>query len=231
MPWIFLCLMMINAVYFGWKFLEGQPSQAMQQVGGVSAQIDGAQVALLSERPSLVRQEKTEGDSSAEVVAPPSVAAASLPSCFYVGPFGSDSAVKELGSLMESKGFEVRMESRKVEEKDFWVFIPPFTSREKAEERLRELRARGVEGFVVRSGVFINSISLNHFSKKELAMSFRQQMSSLGISVEYREIKRPGMEFWLYLASRQGAGGLRATIDESLRKNGELRREVAACEK
>jgi hypothetical protein len=223
--------MLANAVYFGWKFLDGQSSRAIQQIVGEPISVEGGQIVMLSERPAPGQSNKAivEPEDGANVA--PTVALRATPHCYLIGPFFADAAMSDFGARMKSRGAMVRTESRKVEEEDFWVFIPPFTSREKAEERLRELQSRGVEGFVVKNGVFANSISLNHFSKKELAMSFRQKMKLAGISVEYREIKRPGVQYWLYLALPEINGPLQADMDKYLENNDGLRREIAACEK
>ena len=53
MPWIFMCLMAINAVFFGWKFMEGSAPQS--QVKEKVLPQAGAQIQLLSES-SLPRQ-------------------------------------------------------------------------------------------------------------------------------------------------------------------------------
>lgn len=227
MPWIFLCLMLANAAYFGWNFFRVQSSQVSSMVTETAA--EGKRVVLLSEKATSLRSVVPRAQITTKTDEQPVIAPA-MPQCLYVGPFASEMAARNFTSQMESNGFSSRIETRKAEEADFWVFIPPFTNREKAEERLRDLRARGIEGFVVRDGMFINSISLNHFSRRELAQAFLQRMQSAGISVEYREIKRSGTEFWAYLAAKHPDKDSRMVIDDYFEKNDGMRRENAACE-
>lgn len=230
MPWIFLCLMLANAVYFGWKFMEGTQPQARVSVAETT-QV-GDKVLLLSEKPELVpapASEASEAPKPTEETAAP-VVIASGPQCFNVGPFSADGPLQKFVGLMQGKHFFVRVDKRKVDGKDYWVFVPAFTNRDRAEEKLRDLKSRGIDGFVVKDGVFVNAISLNHFSKKELAQSFLQKMQAAGVSVEYREISQTGFERWLYLAPNHAKADLRSTIDAQLAAQEGLKRENASCE-
>ncbi len=227
MPWIFVCLMIANAVYFGWKFMEG--TQPPSRPVSVESQLAGATIQLLSERPEAAQSEGAQKPDAEEAEAVAPVVGVG-PQCFNVGPFASDSDLQKFLVLMQGKGFATRVDKRKVDSKDYWVFVPAFTNRDKAEEKLKDLKSRGVDGFVVKEGVFINAISLNHFSRKELAQAFLQKMQAAGVQVEYREIAQSGMERWVYLAPARSKESLRAAIDAQIGKQSSLKRENAPCE-
>ncbi|MGH8494326.1 MAG: SPOR domain-containing protein [Moraxellaceae bacterium] len=227
MPWIFVCLMIANAVYFGWKFMEGTQPQARPVVA--EAHLAGANIQLLSERPEPKTPEVSPEPSSEEEQALTSVVG-SGPQCFSVGPFAGDPALQKFVGFMRGKGFSARVDKRKVDGKDYWVFVPAFTNRDKAEDKLKDLKSRGIEGFVVKEGVFINAISLNHFSRKELAQAFLQKMQAAGVSVEYREISQAGVERWVFLSPARSKDSLRAAVDAQLDKQEVLKRENAPCE-
>lgn len=228
MPWIFLTLMLANIVYFGWSFI----STGHTPVRTLSAPVvqQGERIVLLHERkavaelPALPEGEVVSDEVSA-VVTPQ---AAPVAQCFTVGPFTTSS--DKFVARMKGKGFSVRVEHRKAEGKDYWVYVPPFTNRGRAEEKLSELRAKGVESFIVGEGRFVNAISLGHFSKKELAQSFRDKMTAAGIVVEYREMASEGNVDWVYVAPAASKSDLRSSIDAELSRNDSLRRQVAACE-
>jgi acetyl esterase/lipase len=228
MPWIFVCLMIANAAYFGWKFMEG--TQPLSRPLAVEAPLGGAEVRLLSERPELGAPPAVDAASVEEEMQVLAPAPASGSQCFSLGPFVTDAALQKMVLSMQGKGFSTRVDRRRVEARDYWVFVPAFTNREKAEERLRELRARGIEGFVVKDGAFVNAISLNHFSQKELAQAFLQKMQAAGVSVEFREISQNGMERWLYLSQGRSRTGLREAVDAVTTKQDGLKRENAPCE-
>lgn len=228
MPWIFLTLMLANIVYFGWSFI----STGHTPVRTLSAPVvqQGERIILLHERKAVAEvaalpEGDAVGDESPVVVVPD---AAPVVQCFTVGPFltSSDGFV----TRMRGKGFSVRVEQRKAEGKDYWIYVPPFTNRGRAEEKLSELKAKGVESFIVNEGRFVNAISLGHFSKKELAQSFRDKMTAAGIVVEYREMVSEGTVDWVYVAPAASKSDLRSAIDVELSRNDSLRRQVAACE-
>ena len=228
MPWIFLTLMLANIVYFGWSFI----STGHTPVRTLSAPVvqQGERIILLHERKTVAEvAASSEGDvvgDEPSVVAAPE--AAPVVQCFTVGPFltSSDGFV----ARMKGKGFSVRIEQRKAEGKDYWIYVPPFTNRGRAEEKLSELKAKGVESFIVSEGRFVNAISLGHFSKKELAQSFRDKMTAAGVVVEYREMASEGTVDWVYVAPAASKSDLRSTIDADLSRNDSLRRQGAACE-
>jgi cell division septation protein DedD len=227
MPWIFMLLMLLNGAYFGWKFVEGQGPQS----GATHAVVqEGKLISLLSERPELLKKPEEEKEQATEEVGAFPAAAAAAKVCFNVGPFLSDADLRKFVSSLRDRGFTVRVESRRVDERDYWVFIPPFTNRSKAEERLRDLRSQGIEGFIVKDGVFVNAISLNHFSKKELADTFLLQMQKAGFIVEYREITKPAKQSWVYAAHGQRGGDLRGAVDGYLAHHDDVRKEITACE-
>lgn len=228
MPWIFLTLMLANIVYFGWSFI----SASQMPVRTLSAPMvqQGERIVLLHERKAVAEVPAAPGGEAVAEESPAADApeAAPVVQCFTVGPFlaSSDGFV----ARMKGKGFSVRVEPRKAEGKDYWIYVPPFTNRGRAEEKLSELRGKGVESFIVSEGRFVNAISLGHFSKKELAQSFRDKMTAAGIVVEYREMESEGTVEWVYVAPAASKSDLRSTIDAELSRNDSLRRQVAACE-
>lgn len=225
-----MCLMAINAVFFGWKFMEGSEPQSTVKEKALPQM--GARIQLLSES-SLPRAPAPEAVAAAtpgaekpEVVLPE----APVRQCFNVGPFANDAEARTFAGSLRSRHFAVRIDKRKVDVKDYWVFIPAFTNREKAEEKLRDIRSRGIQGFVVKEGMFVNAISLNHFSQKELAQAYLGKMRDSGVQVEFREMTSVGAEPWAYISPAQSRDDLRSVIDAYLTGRGGLKREITACE-
>lgn len=230
MPWIFLTLMLANIAYFGWNFIGA--SQVPARPVSMAIAQEGDRIQLLQERKE-VPASATEEPAPAEAVVPEPVVeekVVTVAQCFTVGAFQASAMAEQFAGRMRSKGLVTRIELRKAEGRDYWVYVPPFTSRAKAEERLRELKLRRVESFIVGEGAYVNAISLGHFSKKELAQDFLRKMTDAGIVAEYREMANKGTVSWVYVAPATAAADARKAIDAELAKKGELRKEVASCE-
>lgn len=228
MPWIFMCLMAINAVFFGWKFMEVSVPQS--QVREKTPLQIGAPVQLLSE--SKLSKAAVVAAVEEQPVAPAGLVPDGpvVRQCFNVGPFPAESEVRSFVGSMRGAHFVARADKRRVDVKDFWVFIPAFTNRDKAEEKLRDIKSRGISGFVVKEGVFVNAISLNHFSQKELAQAFLAKMQESGVTVEYRELASVGTEHWVYVSPGTSRDDLRSRIDAYLSAKTGLKRQITACE-
>ena len=100
MPWIFMCLMAINAVFFGWKFTEVSVPQ--RQVREKTPIQIGAQVLLLSESelPKVVVVAAVED----QPVAPAGLELDGpvVRQCFNVGPFPAESEVRGFAGVMRA---------------------------------------------------------------------------------------------------------------------------------
>lgn len=236
MPWIFLTLMLANVAYFGWSFV--QVGQAPARPVAVRVPQEGERILLLSERAAPVGAATGDADVAVAAVeakeepvpVPGALGTAGAPQCYTVGPFATSSALMRFAERMKEKRFFIRVDERKAAARDYWVYMPAYTNRARADEKLQELRALGIESFIVPSGPYVNAISLGHFSRKELAQSFRDKMAAAGLAVEYREVVEDQVSKWVYLSPARAKIGLRATIDEELLRDKALRREAAACE-
>lgn len=230
MPWIFLTLMLANIVYFGWNFISA--SQAPVRTLSAPVQQEGQPIVLLTERrqEALPVPEGSAEEQEEQAVVTPAVIEAPVVQCFNVGPFQSPASAEGFSARMSGKGFLAKIEQRKAEGKDYWIYVPPFTNRAKAEERLRELRSKGVESFIVGEGAFVNAISLGHFSKKELAESLKDKLTAAGVVAEYREMANEGRVSWVYVAPGHAKRDLKPAVESEVLRNASLRKEVAACE-
>lgn len=231
MPWIFLFLMIVNAIYFGWSFMQGGQPQARPLFTEVVQQ--GAPIQLLAERPKQVvietQEEKaeTKEDDSA---APRSSPVISIKQCYSVGPFGSEPASSSWAGQMQGKGYVAKIDKRKVDIKEYKVFVPAFTNRAKAEERLLELRGAGENGaFIIKEGSYINAIALNSFKNKELALAYLQKIQQKGFAAELREEPKNTVEYWVFVMPGGAKTELRSVIDAFLVKQSDFRRENSPC--
>jgi len=237
MPWIFLTLMLANVVYFGWSFVRA--GQAPARPVAMMVPQEGARILLLSERKTAPaggalgaaeRPVETADAAKEPAPVPEILGAVGAPQCFSLGPFDTSTGLMRFAERMKEKRFSIRVDERKAAARDYWVYVPSLINRAKAEERLQELRAKGIESFIVPDGRYANAISLGHFSRKELAQSFRDKMAAAGLVVEYREVVEEQVSRWVYLSPARSKTSLRTAIDEELMRDSTLRREAVACE-
>ena len=114
--------------------------------------------------------------------------------------------------------------------KDYWVYLPPFGSRDAALRQLKELEARGIDSYLVTQGDLGNGISLGIFSGQELAVGLLERMRAMGYGAELRELVRERREYWVRVL-----GSARALIGDELieglaRDFPGLRRQMLPCE-
>jgi len=123
--------------------------------------------------------------------------------CYAIGPFeGQNDAIGSAG-VLTSAGLvtEIRFDTQR-EVTGYWVYLPPFASREEAKKVTKVLRERAVKDFqIVPKGLNKNAISLGFFSTRAAAEQRRVRMQAIGliplINDRFREIEG----YWLYFSS------------------------------
>ena len=143
-------------------------------------------------KPAGAIREATEpaarGQESVAVPAD-SMGAARPAFCAYAGGFEGRRAVAEAALWLQSYGAEVlavRHEEWPTASR-YWVYLPPFASREEAQAKLREIRGRGVRDVaVIPSGELANGISFGLYRE---AANVRRRVAAverLGYAVRSR---------------------------------------------
>ncbi len=89
---------------------------------------------------------------------------------------------------MEAEG--VTATADEVDEKihiGYWVLIPPLANAQEAQQKLEELRGKGIlDIWHIRAGEAMNAISLGMFSREENARKYRDKMEAQGVEAEIR---------------------------------------------
>lgn len=182
MRWVFLFLLMLNAVYFVWHQqqvpLVGKelpPVQAYREIGG--------SIRLLSEESGLARQSSSASNEGA---------------CLLFGPFERD----EVAANLRQRLLSLDIASRVVEKEsdagaDFAVYLSPLASRSAAIRQLRELQARKIDSYLITQGPNTNGLSLGIFPRRESADAIAQRLRQAGYYPVIEEITRAQREFWV----------------------------------
>ncbi len=220
---IFLALIVLNLVYFGWNYYH--PPESSLKIPPVMSR----DVEILT----LVSESKEEHDEeydsewrqpADDVEADESASEEMLmvdetERCYSLGPFKQLSDAESVMSNIKARGLSVSRQSKtKQIEKSHWVYLPPFVNHEAAVRTARELAKQGIEDyFVIASGENENAISLGLYSKAESAARRLNHIRSLGYEpvqetrysedteywLDYREVGDIGLptEFWELLAN------------------------------
>lgn len=215
MRWIFLLLVALNIFYFVWT---QQQTPSLARDVAPFALSDGAKrnIHLVSER----------GHPKSEQG--PAVAGGEL--CLHLGGFENENEA----SLLEQRLISLDIPAKRTimsseSSKDYWVYLPPFGSRDAALRQFRELQARGLDSYLITQGDLANGVSLGIFSSKDSADSLLERIRAMGYGAELRELIRERRDHWVYV-SLQASGLVGDTLLGQLRRDfPELRQQMLPC--
>lgn len=196
MRWLFVGVVVLNLLYFGWRLAS--PAEVVVDGG------EGGAERSFPARLALLVESGVVGAASAVPVGAPS-----LSGCPAVGPWaGADEAARVVAAL-GAAGVEavVRMVELKGV-KVYWVYLPPFADRTQAMRKLRELQAKGIDSFVVTGGDDINAISLGSFAARDSALGIQSRLRGAGYAVDIREQQRDVRQTWVVLQDPAAQGYL-----------------------
>ncbi len=186
MKWLIYILLLVNLGMFVWHYQSSSPGHIKQ-----SQQVALPKLVLLREVLPDSRSRKRFPISTLEDL--------KTKHCYRLGPFAGKKPVSKALALLNSRGIMAKQSSYKDKNKDgFWVFIPPQSSRKKANVIISEFKAMGEKHFfLVASGEFKNAISLGLFSLRKHANSRLDEMKNLGFNPAMRNVNLPKSLFWL----------------------------------
>lgn len=216
MRWVFLLLIALNIFYWVW-IQQQHPSLG----GGVSSFVLGdrraGDIKLLSERSD---DRKATGVVQGDVGL-----------CLHLGGYEAD----ELLALLEQRLLALDIAAEAVRTaaqfaQDHWVYLPPLASRDAALRQLKELNARGIDGYLISQGDLENGLSLGIFSRLEGALSQLERMRAMGYAAELRELVRERRQYWVRVSNNTRPLLGEALIAALLRDFPGLRQEMLPCD-
>lgn len=193
MKWIVCALAALNLGYLGYQLTAAEPGDSVRARQRAVEPESGPRhsLVLLAElggqtlrrrRPAAttdaVVATREISSESAGSAAPGEAAASSLPAttadeperrCFTIGPLHEAAPVEALSRWFDSRGIEVQISALERREVDlYWVFFPPFPSRDEAVARAMEMREKGIADiYVLRKGDMAHAVSLGAFSRQD----------------------------------------------------------------
>ncbi len=152
--------------------------------------------------------DKDTGDNGSQGIAavepPSSGAIARGPlQCYSLGPFKEQKEANELMALMVKKGVKPALRSAKSREPSaYWVYLPPYPSREQAVEAVDRLEALGFDDyFIVGDPKYNNAISLGLFSRKAGSRQRVRDMKEMGFDAKIETRYAEREVYWVDYAS------------------------------
>lgn len=197
MKYLTIILLVLNIVMFVW--LQNQPETA-----GYIAHakpLTGKQLKISSEISDIESQNSTEAALEAEKHGP-RVTFVSV-ACYSLGPFATETGALEANETLGSLGLAtLQREGTRRELTGYWVYLPPFPSREDAKKVTAILKARSVKDFhIVPNGINKNAISLGFFRSQDSAEQHFARISALGLNPIKEEKFKENSGLWMDFSS------------------------------
>ncbi|MGH8737541.1 MAG: SPOR domain-containing protein [Burkholderiales bacterium] len=171
---IFLLLLLANLAFFAWARYYVQPD-AGTDPQPLARQIDPQKLPIVSPAPA-----RGTAAGAAPAAAAPAAASAD---CIEWGSFGLTD-LPAARRLLAPLALGTRLSERQVQETaNWWVYIPPQEDRQGAQRKAAELKALGVDEFVMMQdpGSYQWSISLGVFRSEAAAQVRLVQLKSKGV--------------------------------------------------
>lgn len=240
MRWIFVTLILLNLLYFGWGYWNqsGNVEVRNPEVASQPPDLESRQeLVLLTERlpppgspapPPSISPERPKIDPPKQ---PVMIKEPDRRVCARLGPYSDekegDVAVRALtGAGLQAAMAEVQ-EQKSVQ---YWVVLPATDSRRRALQTLRELQARKIDSYLITSGDMSNAISLGLFSREELARGVQQKIREAGYPAEIRLKERFEKVYWVQMAADQAFENARKVVDTLVLEKDGIKISTTPCE-
>lgn len=201
MRWLFLGLLIINALYFVWS-QQDFATQAGEVKPVVLSATDGEQVQLVAEVPSVKRQLQTANynHKQAEIM--------------LLGGFADEQSAQKLQQRLVSLDIQSKISVLDNQvDIEYWVYLAPLASRQAAVRQLKEMQARKVDGYLITQGDLTNGISLGMFAREDSAQSVAERLREAGYEPSIRAIERSQRLYWVAIGEES-----RRLVDQALLK-------------
>jgi len=211
MKWIFYSLLLANLAYMAvhlWGERVGMMKVSANTSNSAFENLDSrnsgfeeknARIQLLSEARRFGNKSAVGGLLEQPILVAP---ADEHKSCVGLGPFENAIAAQGIAERLAAAGYSVEMTAvdTRTGKSDYRVVMPPLSSRQEAFRRLRELRSRGIDSFVITRGVDAQGISLGVFSSNGAAEDYRQMLIGFGYDVLLNVLPRVNRGYWVQVS-------------------------------
>jgi cell division protein FtsN len=195
MKWIFISLLAANIGYFAWQLAQPPPTTP----GLADIDAPGKKLQLLSEqRGESIRDIEVEQVLNNPVQVEQALPEAGL--CNRLGPFDDVRTAQDVAERFNTAGFDVKLRAVDIPTGtfDYRVVMRPLPSLQEAFRKLRELKSRDIDSYVITRGPTALGISLGVFSSEEGAGQHQAWLAGEGYEADIKTIARVSRGYWIY---------------------------------
>lgn len=187
MRWLFLGLLIINAMYFVWSRQDFTRSTV--DVETVVLLNSPDQVKLVSEVPKMQQQLNKTEQQQVQV------------EMMLLGGFVEKQIAEKLQQRLVSLDIQSKIIVLESEvDLEYWVYLAPLASRQAAVRQLKEMQARQIDGYLITKGELANGVSLGMFAREDSAYSVAERLKEAGYEPSVRTIERTQRLYWIIVA-------------------------------
>ena len=233
MRWILFLLVYANLGYLAWGFFqESQQGYRTPAQRPIVVSETGQRLILLAEQTETPKKNIEEPAIQPVEVSPSLSKNTDEPKqCLTLGPFAGPNRVDRVRQQLFAWGVDSQEHaSQNREAADYWVHIPPLSSRGAAIRMLRELQAQQFDSFVITQGELTNGISLGLFSKYDSAQTVRGRLLAAGYTVDIKTLYRYPEAWWLELESEAMAKLDDGLWEELQKREPDIKKTKKLCE-
>ncbi len=202
MRWLFLGLLIINALYFVWsqQTFVGEITEIKSVV--LQGKERQAQVKLVDETFDLQRRllPVERRNEQSEIM--------------LLGGFADEQLVQTLQQRLLS--LDIQSTIADLDNKvdiEYWVYLAPLASRKASVRQLKELQNRKIDGYLITQGELTNGISLGMFARDESAQSVAERLKEAGYEPLVKVVERSQRLYWVAISDSS-----RRLVDQPLLK-------------
>lgn len=120
--------------------------------------------------------------------------------CRAVGPFGASDMARDFVARLAALDVRSKVQSRGMAVGfEYWVYLESLGTRKKARQQLAELKAQGMDSYIIPKGALANGISLGVYRQMSLAEERIDELKSMGLTAKVQNIERSYQEVWVVL--------------------------------
>ena len=184
MKWLVTMLLLLNVALWGYFKLDASHPDEVG-VGHEDIQADKLNILTADELAALPKK-----PAPAAAPTPAPQPAPVQTACYEWGSFSTGN-ISRAKNILEK--FSIQSELRQTASQEatrYWVYIPPLANAEKAQAKIDEVRALGVEEiFIVQEPQWRNAISLGVFKDEALAAKLLEELHGRGVKSAIKGVR------------------------------------------